>query len=411
MEYGLIGAKLSHSFSKEIHEQLADYDYELKELTLQEVPDFIKGRSFKAINVTIPYKETVMPYLDEISDMAKKIGSVNTIVNKNGKLYGYNTDYYGFSYMLEYGGISVKGKNVAVLGSGGASKTVVATLRDLGANNVIVVSRSGEINYENVSERKDINVIVNASPVGMYPNVGQCLVNLDDFPLLEGVADLVYNPSLTEILRRAKEKGVAYVNGLSMLVAQAKKACELFIDTKIDDGEIDRITDIVASETKNIIFIGMPGCGKSTIAKIIATKLGREFVDTDYEFNSTYGISPADCIKENGEQDFRDKESFVVSSVCKQSKKVIATGGGAVIREENRIAIRQNAVVVWIDRPLTALATKDRPLSGDIDRLKTLDETRKKYYNDVSDIKIDNSKSIQSAIEQVEKALNISTRE
>ena len=411
MEYGLIGAKLSHSFSKEIHEQLADYDYKLKELSLQEVPNFIQGRSFKAINVTIPYKETVMPYLDDISDMAKKIGSVNTIVNRNGKLCGYNTDYYGFSYMLEYGGISVKDKNVAVLGSGGASKTVVATLKDLGANSVTIVSRSGEVNYENVSERKDINVIVNASPVGMYPNVGQCLVNLDDFPLLEGVADLVYNPSLTEILRRAKEKGVAYVNGLSMLVAQAKKACELFIDTKIADSEIDRITDIVASETKNIIFVGMPGCGKSTIAKIIATKLGRDFVDTDYEFSSTYGITPADCIKNNGEEDFRDKESCIVASVCKQSKKVIATGGGVVIREENRIAIRQNATVIWIDRPLEVLATNGRPLSGGIDRLKTLYEMRKKYYNDVSDIKIDNSGSIQSAVERVENALKLSARE
>jgi len=338
MEYGLIGGKLSHSFSKEIHEQLADYKYELKELTVEEVPNFIKGRGFKAINVTIPYKETVMPYLDDISDMAKKIGSVNTIVNKNGKLYGYNTDYYGFTYMLEYGGISVKNKNVAVLGSGGASKTVVATLKDLGASSVVVVSRSGEINYENISLRKDINVIVNASPVGMYPKVGECLVNLDDFPYLEGVADLVYNPSLTEILRRAKVKGIAYVNGLSMLVAQAKKACELFIDTKINDSEIDRITDAVAFKTRNIVFVGMPGCGKSTIAKIIAKNLDRELVDTDMEFASVYGISPANCIKNNGEQDFRDKESMVVSNVCKQSKKIIATGGGAVIREENRIA-------------------------------------------------------------------------
>jgi shikimate dehydrogenase len=275
IEYGLIGGKLSHSFSKEIHEQLADYQYELKELTLEEVPDFIKGKSFKAINVTIPYKETVMPYLDEISDMARKIGSVNTIVNKNGKLYGYNTDYYGFTYMLAYGGISVKNKNVAVLGSGGASKTVVATLNDLGASSV-VVSRSGEINYENISKRKDINVIVNASPVGMYPNVGQCLVNLDDFPHLEGVVDLVYNPSLTEILRRAKVKGIAYVNGLSMLVAQAKKACELFIDTKIKDSEIDRITDKVAFNTRNIVFVGMPGCGKSTISKIIANAQSKQ---------------------------------------------------------------------------------------------------------------------------------------
>ncbi|MBO5223437.1 MAG: AAA family ATPase [Clostridia bacterium] len=411
MEYGLIGAKLSHSFSKEIHEQLADYKYELKELTLEQVPDFIKNKSFKAINVTIPYKETVMPYLDVISDMAKKIGSVNTIVNKNGKLYGYNTDYYGFSYMLEYGKISVKNKVVAVLGSGGASKTVVATLNDLGAKRVIIVSRSGEVNYSNISNVKDVNVIVNASPVGMYPNVGECLVDLDSFPNLEGIADLVYNPSLTEILRRAKAKGIAYVNGLSMLVAQAKKACELFIDIKIDDDKIDRITEAVAFKTRNIVFVGMPGCGKSTLAKILAQNLGREFVDTDEEFERTFDISPADCIKNNGEQDFRNKESCVVANVCKQSKKIIATGGGAVIREENRIAMKQNATVIWIDRPLEVLATNGRPLSGDIDRLKTLYETRKKYYNDVSDIKIDNSGSLYDSIFQIENALNISAKE
>ena len=258
MEYGLIGAKLSHSFSKEIHESLATYDYQLKELTLDEVPAFIKSREFRAINVTIPYKETVMPYLDEISDMAKKIGSVNTIVNKNGKLYGYNTDYYGFSYMLSSADIDVKDKCVAVLGSGGASKTVVATLNDLGASKVIIVSRSGDTNYENISKHKDLQIIVNASPVGMYPKVGECLVNLDDFPLLEGVADLVYNPSLTEILRRAKQKGLKYVNGLSMLVAQAKKACELFIDTKIADAEIEKIIREVEFKTKNIVFVGTP---------------------------------------------------------------------------------------------------------------------------------------------------------
>lgn len=407
MEYGLIGAKLSHSFSKEIHEQLADYTYELKELTVEQVPDFIKSKGFKAINVTIPYKETVMPYLDEISPMAKKIGSVNTIVNKNGKLYGYNTDYFGFSYMLSYGNIDVKDKTVAVLGSGGASKTVVATLKDLGAKSVVVVSRTGDVNYENVVDINGINVIVNASPVGMYPKVGECLIDLDRFPNLEGIADLVYNPSLTEILRRAKEKGISYVNGLSMLVAQAKKACELFIDTKINDSEIDRITEAVGFETKNIVFVGMPGCGKSTIARKLADSLGRQLIDTDAEFEKVYGVSPAECIKNNGEQDFRDKESAVIADVCKQSKKVIATGGGAVIREVNRIAMRQNATVVWIDRPLEMLATNGRPLSGNGDRLRILYKERKNFYTQASDIKIDNSGKLCDTMELLRKALKI----
>ena len=405
MEYGLIGEKLSHSFSKEIHESLASYDYQLKELTINEVPAFMKSKDFKAINVTIPYKETVMPYLDEISDMAKKIGSVNTVVNKNGKLYGYNTDYYGFSYMLYSAGIDVKNKCVAVLGSGGASKTVVATLTDLGASKVIIVSRSGEINYENISSQKDLQIIVNASPVGMYPKNGECLVNLDDFPLLEGVADLVYNPSLTEILRRAKQKGMKFVNGLSMLVAQAKKACELFIDTQIAEEEIERIIREVEYKTKNIIFVGMPGCGKTTVAKILGEKTGRTVVDLDKEFVKTFNVTPAECIATMGEQAFRDKESEVVSSVCKKSKLIIATGGGAVLREENRIAIKQNATVIWIRRPLDQLATKNRPLSNSADAIKTLYETRKKYYNSVSDIIIENDSDKQAVVEKVINAL------
>lgn len=406
MDYGLIGEKLSHSFSKEIHQQLADYEYEIKELTANQVPDFIKAKNFKAINVTIPYKEVVMPYLDEISEMAKKIGSVNTIVNKEGKLYGYNTDYFGFSYMLDFGKIKVKGKNVAVLGSGGASKTVEATLKDLGAKSVIIVSRTGRVNYNNISNYTEINVIVNASPVGMYPKCGECLVNLDDFPLLEGVADLVYNPSLTEILRRAKAKKIKYVNGLSMLVAQAKKACELFLSKEIDDSAIDQIVKKVEFNTKNIVLVGMPGCGKTTLAKLLAKKLDREFLDTDVEFFKTFFITPFECIEKYTEQTFREKESLVVSFLCKQSKKIIATGGGAVIREDNRIAIKQNSTVVWIDRPIQLLATDDRPLSANANALKTLYETRKKYYNDVCDIKIDNSGDINDTLRQIETALD-----
>lgn len=401
MEYGLIGGKLSHSFSKEIHLSLASYDYQLKELVKDEVPDFIKNKKFKAINVTIPYKETVMPYLDEISDMAKKIGCVNTIVNKNGKLYGYNTDYYGFSYMLTSAGIQVKDRIVAVLGSGGASKTIVAVLTDLGAKSILVVSRSGDINYQNLGERKDIQIIVNASPVGMYPSNGNCLVNLDDFPLLEGVADIVYNPSITELLRRAKEKGIKFANGLSMLVAQAKKACELFIDTTIDDSKIEEIIKKVEFETKNIVLVGMPGCGKTTIANQLGLVLDRKVVDLDLEFEKEYKITPAQCITAFGEQDFREKESVIVSKFCKESRLIISTGGGAVISSINRNAIKQNSFVVWIKRDVEKLSTEDRPLSSSVESIKTLYETRKKYYNSVADIVVENNLDIKSAADKI----------
>lgn len=401
MEYGLIGEKLSHSFSKEIHLSLASYDYQLKELTKEEVPDFIKNKKFKAINVTIPYKETVMPYLDEISDMAKKIGCVNTIVNKNGKLYGYNTDYYGFSYMLTSAGIQVKDRIAAVLGSGGASKTIVAVLTDLGAKSILIVSRNGELNYQNLGERKDIQIIVNASPVGMYPSNGNCLVNLDDFPLLESVADIVYNPSITELLRRAKEKGIKFANGLSMLVAQAKKACELFIDTTIDDSKIEEIIKKVELETKNIVLVGMPGCGKTTIANQLGLVLDRKVVDLDLEFEKEYKITPAQCISTFGEQDFREKESVIVSKFCKESRLIISTGGGAVISSINRNAIKQNSFVVWVKRDIEKLDNKNRPLSSSIESIKMLYETRKKYYNSVADFVVENNLDIKTAADKI----------
>lgn len=401
MEYGLIGEKLSHSFSKEIHLSLASYDYQLKELAKEEVPDFIKNKKFKAINVTIPYKETVMPYLDEISDMAKKIGSVNTIVNRYGKLYGYNTDYYGFSYMLTRANIQVKDKVVAVLGSGGSAKTIIETLKEKGAKSILVVSRSGEINYQNLGERKDIQIIVNASPVGMYPSNGNCLVNLDDFPLLEGVADIVYNPSTTELLRRAKEKGIKFANGLSMLVAQAKKVCELFIDTTIDDSKIEEIIKKVEFETKNIVLVGMPGCGKTTIANQLGLLLDRTVVDLDIEFEKEYKITPAQCISTFGEQDFREKESVIVSKFCKESKLIISTGGGAVISSTNRDAIKQNSFVVWVKRDVEKLDNKNRPLSSSIESIKMLYETRKKYYNSVADFVVENNLDIKSAADKI----------
>lgn len=389
MKYGLIGEKLSHSFSPEIHAQFSSEEYLLKELAPSEVGEFLLNRDFLGINVTIPYKQTVMEYLDEISPVAKRIGAVNTIVNDNGKLKGYNTDYYGLKFMLSSANITLKGKTVAILGSGGASKTVIALCEDEGAKEILVVSRSGKINYENVSEC-DVNVIINASPVGMYPNNGGCLVNLNDFPSLEGVADLVYNPATTELLRRAKIKGINNANGLAMLVAQAKKARELFDNASISDEQNAIVTKKLQNQLKNIVLVGMPGSGKTTIGKAIARKTNRTFIDTDVEFEKETGITCSQYITQYGEQAFRDKETQVVERVAKLSKCVIATGGGAVLREQNRIALQSNSTIVWIKRNLDGLPLTNRPLSKDRETIKKMYSFRAPIYQSVCDFQVEN---------------------
>lgn len=390
MKYGLIGEKLGHSFSPEIHTAFGKYEgYCLKELAKNEVEDFLKKREFCGINVTIPYKETVIPFLDELSERAQEMKSVNTIVNRNGKLVGDNTDCYGLEYMLSAAGIDVRGKNCAILGNGGASKTAQVVIKSLGAASLTVVDIDGKgVSYEEFAKRSDVQIILNATPVGMYPNVGKCIIDLDNYPTLEGVADMVYNPSLTELLRRAKERGIKYTNGLPMLVAQAKRACELFCGEKIDDSEITRVKKLVESETKNIVLVGMPGCGKSTVGKLVAEALGREFFDTDIEFTKRFGITPADCITELGEKEFRDREAKVLYDLAIRSRLVISCGGGIVLRKENRDAIKINSQVVWIKRDLDKLSTVDRPLSVDLDGLYA---AREPYYRDVADVEADNN--------------------
>lgn len=401
MEYGLIGESLSHSFSPEIHAGFAFYDYKLCQLYPTQVEPFLTNRDFKGINVTIPYKETVIQYLDEIDESAKSIGSVNTILNKNGKLIGYNTDYYGFSYMLKRGGIDVKGRVVAVLGSGGASKTAVAVMRENKAKEVLVVSRNGVLNYETIKNRKDVEIIINATPVGMYPNNGECIVDINEFPSLIAVADMVYNPAITEIMYRAQCKGLKSVNGLAMLVAQAKRACEIFLDKTIPEEECERVLESVKIRTCNVVLVGMPGCGKTSVGKEIASQLKREFIDLDEEFEKTYGQSPEECIKTEGEDTFRQKESEIVKSACKRSKLIISTGGGAVLRQDNRKAMKSNSVVAYIKRDLDKLSKKGRPLSRGENALKNLFEKRNGLYEEVSDFCVLNDTSVKEVAMRV----------
>ena len=360
-KFGLIGRVLAHSFSPQIHSLLGDYEYKLYEIEREDIADFFKSSGLDGFNVTIPYKEDVIPFCDEISDRARRIGSVNTVIKRSdGSFFGDNTDYFGFSALL---GEVIKPGKALILGSGGSAKTVRAVLTDKGFSPIITVSRSGEDNYTNISRHYDATLIVNTTPVGMYPNNGDSPLSLEGFDKLKLVIDLIYNPSCTALVLDAKRRGIEARGGLLMLAAQGKMASELFLGVKIDDTRSYEIRDTLEREMKNIVLVGMPGSGKSSIGRALADKAGREFFDADEAFNELYGISAGDFIKKEGESAFRKAESEVLRTLCKKSGCVIATGGGAVTIEANRDIMRQNGTVVFIDREIHELESKGRPLS------------------------------------------------
>lgn len=384
MNYGLIGEKLGHSFSKEIHERLADYTYELKEIAPCDLDGFMKEKAFKAVNVTIPYKQAVIPYLDEISPRAEKIGAVNTVVNRNGKLYGDNTDILGMAALLKHGGISVVGKKVLILGSGGTAKTAQTLVKELGAGEVYRLSRSGKggITYEEAyAAHKDARIVINTTPCGMFPNMAEKPLDLSCFSQLEGVVDAIYNPLKTELILEAEKRGVPAAGGLLMLVAQAGYAVERFLDCSIEEEKIIEIYQEVLSSKQNIVLIGMPGCGKTTVGTKLAEQLQRPLFDTDHIITERYAKTPAWLIREEGEQSFRAKESAVIADLAGKTGCIIATGGGAILKEENVQNLRRNGRLFFIDRPLEQLAmTKDRPLSSDFELLKQRYQERYPLY-------------------------------
>ena len=400
---GLLGHKLGHSYSPQIHSFLADYSYALFEKEPEELGAFLKSGTFSGINVTVPYKKEVIPYLDELTDRAKKVGAVNTVVCRNGKLIGHNTDYFGFETMLKASGLAVKGKKCLVLGSGGASNTVVAVLAEHGAN-VVIISRNGENNYSNLHLHKDASLIVNTTPVGMYPNVGVSPVDLDHFPDLEGVLDVVYNPARTQLLLDAEKRGIPAINGLLMLVAQAKEASEWFSNTTINDGKIEMIHKILRSQMENIVLVGMPGCGKSTIGKILAEKSGKTFVDADAEIIKKAGMTIPEIFAQFGEDGFRKIETEVLIELGKQSSLVIATGGGCVTRQENYGSLHQNGKIFRIKREISQLPTEGRPLSQTSD-LNRMYEARKPLYTAFADAVIINDTQPETAAGQILEAL------
>lgn len=403
---GLLGRKLGHSYSPQIHERLGSYDYRLFEAEPEELENFLKTADFHGINVTIPYKKAVIPHLTFLSEEAGCIGAVNTVVRKNGGLYGYNTDCYGFMYMVKSTGIDVKGLKAIILGSGGASLTAVYVLKCLGAAEVVVISRSGENNYKNISRHFDADIIVNATPVGMYPNNGETLLNLENFKNCRCVLDVVYNPDLTGILLQAESLGIPFENGLSMLVAQAKKAAEIFMDTEIPDSIIPEITNQLRAQMKNIVLIGMPGCGKSSVGKILANSLNRPFFDADEEFEHTLGISPAEYITRYGEAEFRKKEQAVLSELCKKSGCVISTGGGCVTVKSNYPILHQNSSIVWVRRNTSLLPTDGRPLSQ-AGAISDMYINRAPLYAAFSDVQVKNESDITDTADKIKRSLNL----
>lgn len=408
MEYGCIGKKLGHSFSAVIHAKLGDYDYRLCELTETELVEFMTNKNFKGINVTIPYKETVIPFLDRIDESAKKIGAVNTVVNSNGVLTGYNTDFYGMSELLKRGGITLADKNVFILGTGGTSKTARAVAKSLGAAEINVVSRNphnGEISYDEMYRRSaEVEVIINTTPVGMFPKSDASPVDPEKFPNLSGAADAVYNPLTTEFISRARACGANAVNGLYMLVAQAAKAAELFFNDKTMTDKTNSVFSEIFREKLNIVLVGMPGSGKTTIGKIVAEALGREFYDTDVEFVKENG-EIADYFKSNGEKAFRDKESDIVSDLGAKNGLVIATGGGAILRPENVKHLKENGLVIFLDRDVEKIVpTSDRPLGSDRKAIQQRYDERYPVYCSVADIKVDSNRDVNTVAQDVAEA-------
>ena len=405
MKFGLLGRKLGHSYSPQIHNLLGGYPYELFEREPDDVADFLKNGDFDGINVTIPYKKDVIPYLDEIDPLAKRLGAVNTIVKRSGRLRGYNSDYYGFLSTVQRTGIDIPKKKALVLGSGGASATAKAVLEDLGAR-VVVISRSGEHNYENLHLHADAAVLVNATPVGMYPDTGKAAVDVSRFPGLEVVLDVVYNPARTQLLLDCEKLGIPAFNGLWMLVAQAGQSAQWFLDRELPDSLVADIHRKLRGQMENIALIGMAGCGKSTIGRLLAKETGMRFVDADAEIEKLAGKTIPEIFAGDGEDAFRKLETEVLAALGKQSGLVIATGGGCVTRQENFPHLHQNSRILWLKRDPGKLPTAGRPLSQK-SAPAVLYEQRKPLYAAFADGVVENEGTLGETLTAILNLLEV----
>lgn len=390
MKYGCIGEHLPHSFSKEIHGCIADYEYELKELAPDELPGFLMSRDFLGVNVTIPYKQAVIPYLDHISETALEIGAVNTVVNRGGALWGYNTDLDGLTGLIRRTGLDLSGRKVLILGTGGTSRTAAYAARKLGASRILKVSRTaGEnvVTYEEaLRDHTDAEIILNTTPCGMYPHPDAQPLVLRPFTHLIGIVDVVYNPLRTRLVLEARSLGLSAEGGLFMLVAQAVRASELFLDTAYPETLADSVYTQILRRKENRVLIGMPGSGKTSVGRALAGFTGLPFLDTDQLIVEKAGKPISDIFADSGEEAFRDLESEVIRDVALQGGRIISTGGGAVLRPENVIALRRNGRLFWLDRdPESLVPTADRPLADTAAKMKQLYARREPVYRSAAD--------------------------
>lgn len=410
MRYGLIGEKLGHSFSKDIHERIADYTFDLIPLSKEEFKEFMEKKKFAAINVTIPYKKDVIPYLDEMDEHAKAIGAVNTIVNQNGKLKGYNTDFTGFLYMVKKHNVHMEGKKVLIIGNGGASAAIQAVVRHEKAGQMVivdVVTGNGAISYDEMfSSHLDAEIIINTSPIGMYPRIGNAPIDISMFHKCETVMDVIYNPILTRLCFEAQEMDIKRVNGLEMLIAQAKQSVEFFLDKQIDDQIIDDIYQDMLKERCNIVLIGMPSAGKTTIGKMLEERMQKEFIDLDDVIIEKAGKSIPEIFEESGEAGFRAIETEAAIEVSKLNNKIIATGGGTIKHKVNMDYLRQNGITIFIDRDVDKLISSDpnRPLSKSSDALQKMHAERLPLYQKYAAYVAVNNSDIESTVKEIEEA-------
>ena len=411
MKYGCIGEHLKHSFSKEIHNALADYEYEIPEIERDKLTDFAQRKDFRAINVTIPYKELIMPHMYYTDEHAASIGAVNTVVNRDGLLYGYNTDFYGMSMLIRRTGVELKGRKVVILGTGGTSKTSLAVAKALGAAKIIRVSRTARedaVNYEELYQKHtDAGVVINTTPAGMFPDIFDTPIDISKFHSLTGVIDAVYNPLRTPLVLAARKRGIAAEGGLYMLVAQAVRASEIFIDTKYEADTAERVYKKIKREKENVVLIGMPASGKSTVGALLAKKLSRPLIDTDKLIEERAQMTISEIFERFGEKKFRELETEAIKEASAQNGSVISTGGGAVLKEENVTALRENGRIYFIDRPLeTLIPTTARPLSKTKEAIVARYNERYGIYCSSADVRVDAACDAQSVAEKINGEFN-----